>query len=135
MLFRSRLTNAVQAIGSAHSIPTLADAVVREIRDLTGYDRVMVYRFDADGHGEIIAEARKAELEPFLGRHYPSTDIPQRARDLYLRNRVRVLVDVLLAVRVTVLVCVLVAVAVFVGVDVLVAVLVGVAVGSRLVML
>ena len=41
-----------------------------------------------------IAEARKAELEPFLGRHYPSTDIPQRARDLYLRNRVRVLVDV-----------------------------------------
>lgn len=90
----NRLTNAVQLIGSAHSIPALADAVVRELRDLTGYDRVMVYRFDADGHGEIIAEARETHLEAFLGRHYPATDIPQRARELYLRNRVRLLVDV-----------------------------------------
>ena len=78
----------------AHAIPALAETVVRELRDLTGYDRVMVYRFDADGHGEIIAEAREPHLEAFLGRHYPATDIPQRARDLYLRNRVRLLVDV-----------------------------------------
>ena len=90
----NRLTNAVQAIGAAHAIPALAETVVRELRDLTGYDRVMVYRFDADGHGEIIAEAREPHLEAFLGRHYPATDIPQRARDLYLRNRVRLLVDV-----------------------------------------
>ena len=89
-----RLTQAVQLIGAAHSIPALADTVVRELRDLTGYDRVMVYRFDADGHGEIIAEAREDHLEAFLGRHYPATDIPQRARELYLRNRVRLLVDV-----------------------------------------
>jgi chemotaxis family two-component system sensor kinase Cph1 len=64
------------------------------VRDLTGYDRVMVYRFDPDGHGKIIAEARDPRLESLLGHHYPATDIPQRARELYLRNRVRMLVDV-----------------------------------------
>jgi chemotaxis family two-component system sensor kinase Cph1 len=54
----------------------------------------MVYRFDPDGHGKIIAEARDPRLESLLGHHYPATDIPQRARELYLRNRLRVLVDV-----------------------------------------
>jgi chemotaxis family two-component system sensor kinase Cph1 len=47
-----------------------------------------------DGHGKIIAEARDPRLESLLGHHYPASDIPQRARELYLRNRVRVLVDV-----------------------------------------
>jgi two-component system, chemotaxis family, sensor kinase Cph1 len=64
------------------------------VRDLTGYDRVMVYKFDPDGHGKVIAEARDPRLESLLGHHYPATDIPQRARELYLRNRVRMLVDV-----------------------------------------
>ena len=54
----------------------------------------MFYRFDPDGHGEVIAEAKEEHLEPYLGLHYPESDIPQRARELYLRNRVRVLVDV-----------------------------------------
>ena len=54
----------------------------------------MVYKFDPDGHGKIIAEARDPRLESLLGHHYPASDIPQRARELYLRNRVRVLVDV-----------------------------------------
>ncbi|MGH6623378.1 MAG: GAF domain-containing protein, partial [Burkholderiaceae bacterium] len=63
-------------------------------RDLTGYDRVMVYKFDPDGHGQIIAEARDPRIDSLLGHHYPATDIPQRARELYIRNRVRVLVDV-----------------------------------------
>jgi light-regulated signal transduction histidine kinase (bacteriophytochrome) len=64
------------------------------MRDLTGYDRVMVYKFDPDGHGMVIAEARHPRLAPLLGHHYPASDIPQRARDLYLRNRVRMLVNV-----------------------------------------
>jgi PAS domain S-box-containing protein len=84
----------VQRISEASSIGTLTDGVVQDLRDIVGYDRVMVYRFDPDGHGKIIAEARDPRLEPLLGHRYPATDIPQRARDLYLRNRVRVLVDV-----------------------------------------
>ena len=89
-----RLSATVQRLGQAASIGALADAVVRSVRDMTGYDRVMVYKFDPDGHGKIIAEAREPRLDTLLGHHYPATDIPQRARELYLRNRVRVLVDV-----------------------------------------
>lgn len=88
-----RLTQTVTRLSAAHSIPALADLVVHDMRELIGYDRVMVYRFDADGHGEIIAERKRDGLESFLRRHYPATDIPQRARELYLRNKVRLLVD------------------------------------------
>lgn len=89
-----RLTPLVTQLSSAHSFGALSDLVVHALRDLIGYDRVMVYRFDEDGHGAIVAEAKEPELESFLHRHYPATDIPQRARELYLRNKVRLLVDV-----------------------------------------
>jgi two-component system, chemotaxis family, sensor kinase Cph1 len=88
------LSAAVQRFSSAPSIGTLADAVVQAMRDLTGYDRVMVYKFDPDGHGKVIAESRHPRLASLLGHHYPASDIPQRARALYLRNRVRMLADV-----------------------------------------
>jgi two-component system, chemotaxis family, sensor kinase Cph1 len=88
------LSASVQRFSAAPSVGLLADAVVQAMRDLTGYDRVMVYRFDPDGHGKVIAEARHPRLAPLLGHHYPASDIPQRARELYLRNRVRMLVNV-----------------------------------------
>lgn len=91
---RELLGQAVQRFSAASAIGTLADGVVRCFRDMLGYDRVMVYKFDPDGHGKIIAEARDPRLESLLGHHYPASDIPQRARELYLRNRLRVLVDV-----------------------------------------
>jgi PAS domain S-box-containing protein len=83
-----------QRIGAAGNQGVLLDGVVQVFRDLTGYDRVMVYKFDPDGHGKIVAEARHPRLDTLLGHHYPASDIPQRARELYLRTRVRVLVDV-----------------------------------------
>lgn len=88
------LSASVAAFSKAASVSQLADAAATAYRELTGYDRVMVYRFDPDGHGKIIAEARHARLESLLGHHYPASDIPQRARELYIRNRLRVLVDV-----------------------------------------
>ncbi len=88
------VARAVQRFSSAAGIGTLVDAASQCFRELIGHDRVMVYKFDADGHGKIISEARDLRLEPLLGHQYPATDIPQRARQLYLRNRVRVLVDV-----------------------------------------
>jgi two-component system, chemotaxis family, sensor kinase Cph1 len=91
---QQHLAAAVRRFSEASSIASLAEAVVQSVRDMVGYDRVMVYKFDPDGHGKVIAEARDPGLEAFLGRHYPASDIPQRARELYLRNRVRVLVDV-----------------------------------------
>ncbi len=90
----TRLAGIVTRLSAAHSIAALADLVVEELHDLIGYDRVMVYRFDTEGHGEVIAEAKRGAMESYLHRHYPSSDIPQRARELYLRNKVRLLVDV-----------------------------------------
>jgi diguanylate cyclase (GGDEF)-like protein len=66
----------------------LCDLAVRGLKALIGYDRVIAYRFHADGHGEVIAEAREDHLDPFLGLHYPAGDIPPQARALYLRQRV-----------------------------------------------
>lgn len=84
----------LQAIMGAHAMRGLCDEAARLYRELTGYDRVMVYRFDDDGHGEVVSEERAAALEPLLGNRYPASDIPQIARRLYERNRIRVLVDV-----------------------------------------
>lgn len=85
---------ALQAILASASLRALCDEAARIFKDLTGYDRVMVYRFDDEGHGEVLSERRQPELEPYLGNRYPASDIPQIARRLYERNRVRVLADV-----------------------------------------
>lgn len=69
-----------------------ADAA-RYMRDLIGFDRVMVYRFLPDGCGEVIAEDRNPELEPFLHLRYPASDIPKQARALYLKNPIRIISD------------------------------------------
>ncbi len=85
---------ALKVIMACSTLRSLADETACLVRDLTGYDRVMVYRFDEEGHGEVFAEQKAASLEAFLGNWYPASDIPKMARRLYERNRVRVLVDV-----------------------------------------
>jgi light-regulated signal transduction histidine kinase (bacteriophytochrome) len=85
---------ALKTIISASTLRTLCEEAASLFKDLTGYDRVMVYRFDDEGHGEVFSERREPHLEAYLGNRYPASDIPQIARRLYERNRVRVLVDV-----------------------------------------
>jgi chemotaxis family two-component system sensor kinase Cph1 len=78
---QSRLAAAVQRYTSAATTAALADSIVLTVRDLTGYDRVMVYRFDPDGHGKIIAEARDPRLESAAGPPLPGHRHPAaRAR-------------------------------------------------------
>nr|CAJ21317.1 phytochrome B2 [Populus tremula] len=89
---------AVRAISQLQSLPggdikLLCDTVVDSVRELTGYDRVMVYKFHEDEHGEVVAENKRVDLEPYIGLHYPSTDIPQASRFLFKHNRVRMIVD------------------------------------------
>ena len=75
--------------------PTLLDAchaVVQEVRRITGFDRVMVYRFDAEGAGTVIAEATDQDT-PYLDLRYPASDIPQQARQLYTLNWLRLIPD------------------------------------------
>ncbi|KAJ4850353.1 hypothetical protein Tsubulata_035986 [Turnera subulata] len=89
---------AVRAISRLQSLPggdikLLCDTVVECVRELTGYDRVMVYKFHEDEHGEVVAESKRPDLEPYIGLHYPATDIPQASRFLFKQNRVRMIVD------------------------------------------
>lgn len=89
---------AVRAITRLQSLPggdigILCDTVVEDVQKLTGYDRVMVYKFHEDDHGEVVSEMRRSDLEPYLGIHYPATDIPQAARFLFKQNRVRMICD------------------------------------------
>jgi light-regulated signal transduction histidine kinase (bacteriophytochrome) len=72
----------------------LAQEAARQLKVLTGFDRVMVYRFHPDGSGEVIAEVAASGLEPFLGLHYPASDIPRQARILYQRNWLRIIADI-----------------------------------------
>ena len=66
----------------------------RHIKALTGFDRVMVYRFDRDGSGSVVAEATDPGIGSFLGLRFPASDIPQQARLLYLRTPFRLIADV-----------------------------------------
>lgn len=89
---------AVRAISQLQSLPggdikLLCDSVVESVKVLTGYDRVMVYKFHEDEHGEVVAESKRPDLEPYIGLHYPATDIPQASRFLFKQNRVRMIVD------------------------------------------
>ncbi|XP_010529136.1 PREDICTED: phytochrome E [Tarenaya hassleriana] len=89
---------AVRAISRLQSlsggdIGALCDTVVEDVQRLTGYDRVMVYKFHEDDHGEVVSEIRRSDLEPYMGLHYPATDIPQAARFLFRQNRVRMICD------------------------------------------
>jgi chemotaxis family two-component system sensor kinase Cph1 len=88
------VAGGLDAIVGAPSLRSLCDETAKTFKAICGYDRVMVYRFDEDGHGEVFAEEREPRLEAFLGNRYPASDIPQIARSLYIRNRVRILVDV-----------------------------------------
>jgi len=90
----TRMEGAIRELGRPETLNGLCSVFAPLVRTLTGYDRVMVYRFDPDGHGEVVAEDRAPEMEPYLGLHYPATDIPLQARKLYLAQRVRTIVDV-----------------------------------------
>lgn len=79
---------------STFNLPELCQAIVEDIQGLTGFDRVMVYRFEEDLSGHVIAETKREDLSPFLGLHYPATDIPKPARLLYKLNWLRLIPDI-----------------------------------------
>jgi chemotaxis family two-component system sensor kinase Cph1 len=84
---------ASEAIGEAKSVPEVEAAVASAVRALTGFDRAMVYQFHEDGHGEIVAEDRLPGLVRYLGHHFPASDIPLQARQLYTRKASRYIPD------------------------------------------
>ncbi|WP_240500158.1 histidine kinase dimerization/phosphoacceptor domain -containing protein [Sphingomonas montana] len=90
----SALDTAGAAFERAASLHDLADRAATAFREMTGFERVMVYRFLDDDTGVVIAEDRDPALDSFLNHHFPASDIPRQARALYVRNRVRVIPDI-----------------------------------------
>jgi light-regulated signal transduction histidine kinase (bacteriophytochrome) len=86
--------HAVGRINRATVPADLFAIAAEEVRRLTGFDRVMVYRFDEEWNGEVVAEDRADGLNSFLGLRYPASDIPAQARALYRRNWLRLITDV-----------------------------------------
>ncbi|WP_232003131.1 GAF domain-containing protein [Pseudoalteromonas piscicida] len=88
------MKHSLSSMVDSHSLQASFEMAVEEIRELTQFDRVMLYKFDHEYNGEVIAEARRNGLNSFLHQHFPESDIPKQARALYLRNPIRLLADV-----------------------------------------
>lgn len=86
--------SSVAELNQAATLSELYDTTARAVRELTGFDRVMVYRYDEEYNGEVVAESKRDDLNSFLGLHYPSTDIPAQARALYEKSWLRLISDV-----------------------------------------
>ena len=91
----NEVQRSLDYLRSAKDISQLLEMTTESVAALTGYDRVMAYRFAEDGHGEVVAEVLQqpasdgSTLESYLHLHYPASDIPAQARRLYLLNHVR----------------------------------------------
>lgn len=85
---------AVAEFERATTIAALCERAAARFRALTGFDRVMIYRFLESGSGRVVGEARRDGLHSFLNHHFPASDIPKQARALYIRNLTRVIPDV-----------------------------------------
>ncbi|MGB5963895.1 MAG: GAF domain-containing protein [Coleofasciculaceae cyanobacterium] len=87
-----RITNRIR---QSLELPEILTTTVTEVRSLLETDRVMIYRFHESGSGEVMAESIKDNRLPsLLGLNFPADDIPEYSRHLYLKMRLRSIVDV-----------------------------------------
>ncbi|GAA6618712.1 response regulator [Scytonema sp. NUACC26] len=91
--FYHQVKASISQIKKATDFQEATEFIVKEIRRITGYNRVMIYRFEPDGTGVVIAEDKQEGLEPYLDLHYPASDVPKQARKLYYDNWLRLIVD------------------------------------------
>lgn len=87
------LNDRIVAISAATEPNTVLDLLARSARELSGYERAVVYAFDEEWHGHVLAEDRVAKASSFRGHRFPAGDIPAQVRRLYLTNAVRTIPD------------------------------------------
>ncbi|KQR77055.1 ATPase [Burkholderia sp. Leaf177] len=85
--------NFVNDLQQQRSVVQLSQLAANEIQRITGFGRTLVYRFDEQGHGHVLAEALEGDYRSYLGQRFPASDIPSQARDLYRLNRIRLIAD------------------------------------------
>ncbi|HHP7231847.1 MAG TPA: ATP-binding protein [Xenococcaceae cyanobacterium] len=84
---------SINQLEKTKNLQEFCNIIVQEVRKVTEFDRVMLYRFDHDDHGVVIAEAKRKDMESYLGLHYPASDIPRPARKLLSSNWIRLIPD------------------------------------------
>ena len=92
--FYRSVKSPISRLQQTNTLEELGEAIVKEVKAVSGFDRVMIYRFNQDGSGQVIAEVAEPDLEPFLGLQYPATDIPKQAKYLYTLNLLRLIPNV-----------------------------------------
>jgi len=91
--FAIKAHGSIDRLRRQKTIDALLASAVEQVREFTGFDRVMAYRFRADDSGDVVAESRRDDLVPYLGQRYPAGDIPAQARRLYTLNTLRMIAD------------------------------------------
>ena len=85
------ITNFVGKLSKLETTLELCQAITHQVRELTGFERVLLYSFDEAGHGTVLAEENVGVLPAYLNLRFPSSDIPAQARQLYILNTVRII--------------------------------------------
>lgn len=80
-------------VNEAASVEKLSALAAHHVRMVTGYGRVLVYQFDRDGHGHVMAESKEDDYESYMGQRFPASDVPTQARDLYTLQHIRLIHD------------------------------------------
>jgi light-regulated signal transduction histidine kinase (bacteriophytochrome) len=93
-LFAVKAHSSIERVRRQKSIDALLETAVRQVREFTGFDRVMAYRFREDDSGDVVAEARREDLVPYRGQRYPASDIPAQARRMYVLTTLRMIAEV-----------------------------------------
>jgi len=88
-----KIKYSMALIEGATSITEICTIAARELKKISGFDKVMIYRFDEEWNGNVIAEEREEDMESYFGFTFPASDIPRQARELYLRNPYRFIPD------------------------------------------
>lgn len=91
--FAIKAHGSIDRLRRQKTITALLASAVQQVREFTGFDRVMAYRFRPDDSGDVVAESRRDDLVPYLGQRYPAGDIPAQARRLYTLNTLRTIAD------------------------------------------
>ncbi len=92
-LMNAIITNFVGKLSKLSNELELCQAITTQVKDLTGFNRILLYSFDEEGHGTVLAEENDGVLPSYLDLRFPASDIPQQARELYVLNTVRIIPD------------------------------------------
>jgi two-component system, chemotaxis family, sensor kinase Cph1 len=90
-LLYSLIGNFMSQLHDTDTVASISSLAAAEVKRVTGFGRVLVYRFDDDGHGHVLAEAREPDYHSYLGQRFPASDVPRQARELYLASRIRLI--------------------------------------------